>query len=91
MFSSTRVVLTSLFILLALSSALAQGGTGQLSGSVADTNGAVVPGANVKLTSLVTHRNARLRPTTPAISCLRFFLPAPTSWRLQRAAFAASW
>jgi len=54
MFSSTRVILTSLFILLALSSALAQGGTGQLSGSVADTNGAVVPGANVKLTSLVT-------------------------------------
>ncbi|HEV8204527.1 MAG TPA: carboxypeptidase-like regulatory domain-containing protein, partial [Pyrinomonadaceae bacterium] len=54
MFSSTRVILTSLFILLALSSALAQGGTGQLSGSVADTNGAVVSGANVKLTSLVT-------------------------------------
>ena len=54
MFSSTRVVLTSLFILLALSSALAQGGTGQLSGSVVDTNGAVVSGASVKLTSLVT-------------------------------------
>jgi outer membrane receptor protein involved in Fe transport len=48
------VVLTSLFILLALSSALAQGGTGQLSGSIADTNGAVIPGANIKLTSLVT-------------------------------------
>ncbi|HXS01923.1 MAG TPA: carboxypeptidase-like regulatory domain-containing protein, partial [Pyrinomonadaceae bacterium] len=54
MFTSTRVVLTSLIILLALSSALAQGGAGQLSGSVADTNGAVVPGASVKLTSLVT-------------------------------------
>ena len=54
MSSSTRVVLTSLFILLALSSALAQGGTGQLSGSIADTNGAVIPGANIKLTSLVT-------------------------------------
>jgi outer membrane receptor protein involved in Fe transport len=54
MFSSTRVILTSLFVLLSFASALAQGGTGQLSGSVADTNGAVVPGANVKLTSLVT-------------------------------------
>ena len=55
MFRSTRVALTSLFaILCCLSSAFAQGGTGQLSGNVVDANGAVVVGATVKLTSGAT-------------------------------------
>lgn len=53
MFRSTRVALSFLFILWcwAIPSAFAQGGTGQLSGNVVDANGAVVPGATVKLTS----------------------------------------
>src|SRR5689334_14359798 len=55
MFRSTRVALTLLTIFLCFAaSAFAQGGTGQLSGNVADANGAVVPGAAVKLTSGVT-------------------------------------
>src|SRR5215217_7412911 len=50
-----KSILSSLFIILcAVSSAFAQGGTGQLSGNVVDANGAVVAGASVKLTSLVT-------------------------------------
>ena len=77
MFTSTRVVLTSLFILLALSSALAQGGTGQLSGNVADTNGAVIPGANVKLTSLVTAQE-RQATTNDSGDFVFTLLPAGT-------------
>jgi len=54
MFNFNRVV--SIFAL-ALSlwvPVLGQGGTGQLSGTVADSNGAVVPGAVVKITSRAT-------------------------------------
>ena len=56
MFGSTRVALGFLFVTLfcVTPSAFAQGGTGQLSGNVVDANGAVIAGANVKLTSLVT-------------------------------------
>ncbi len=55
MFRSTRVALTLLMMFLCCTiSAFAQGGTGQLSGNVVDANGAVVPGAAVKLTSGVT-------------------------------------
>ena len=63
MFRSTRVVLGFLFVILfcVTPSAFAQGGTGQLSGNVVDANGAVIAGANVKLTSLVT---AQERETT---------------------------
>src|ERR1044072_2782310 len=43
-----------LITLCAVASAFAQGGTGQLSGNVVDANGAVVTGASIKLTSLVT-------------------------------------
>ena len=50
-----RVAASFLFITLCcLSSAFAQGGTGQLSGNVVDANGAVVAGVTVKLTSGVT-------------------------------------
>src|SRR5689334_7269574 len=50
-----KSILSFLFIILcAVSSAFAQGGTGQLSGNVADANGAVVAGASIKLTSLTT-------------------------------------
>jgi hypothetical protein len=57
-----KSILGFLFIILgAVSSAFAQGGTGQLSGNVADANGAVVAGASVKLTSLVT---AQVREAT---------------------------
>ena len=63
MFRSTRVALGFLFVTLlcVTPSAFAQGGTGQLSGNVSDANGAVIAGANVKLTSLVT---AQERETT---------------------------
>lgn len=50
-----RVALSFLIITLCcFSSAFAQGGTGQLSGNIVDANGAVVPGATVKLTSGIT-------------------------------------
>jgi carboxypeptidase family protein len=50
-----KSIFSFLFITLcAVSTAFAQGGTGQLSGSVVDANGAVVAGASVKLTSLIT-------------------------------------
>src|SRR5215217_312955 len=53
MFKSTRIAITLLFIILcwATPGAFAQGGAGQLSGNVVDANGAVVPGASIKLTS----------------------------------------
>ena len=54
MFRSTRVALTLLLIVVCSAVAYAQGGTGQLSGSVVDANGAVVSGVTVKLTSGVT-------------------------------------
>ena len=55
MYRSTRVALGVLFVMLCcVPAAFAQGGTGQLSGNVVDANGAVVPGAKVKLTSLTT-------------------------------------
>jgi hypothetical protein len=50
---STRLLLV--FLCLALSAgAFAQGGTGELSGLVTDSSGAVVPGAEVKLTNSAT-------------------------------------
>src|SRR5688572_12835507 len=52
MIRSTRVTLILLVAVVCCAvSAFAQGGTGQLSGNVVDANGAVVPGATVKLTS----------------------------------------
>ncbi|HEX6647960.1 MAG TPA: carboxypeptidase-like regulatory domain-containing protein, partial [Pyrinomonadaceae bacterium] len=56
MYRSTRVALGFLFVMLfcVAPATFAQGGTGQLSGNVVDANGAVVPGAKVKLTSLTT-------------------------------------
>jgi outer membrane receptor protein involved in Fe transport len=55
MYSPIRVALGFVLILLGCAaSAFAQGGTGQLSGNVVDANGAIVSGASVKLTSLVT-------------------------------------
>jgi hypothetical protein len=50
-----KSILSFLFITLCtVATAFAQGGTGQLSGNVADANGAVVAGASIKLTSLTT-------------------------------------
>lgn len=65
MFHSTRVaprVAISLlcFVLCCVATVFGQGGTGQLSGSVVDANGAVVPGAAIKLTSGI---NAQERET----------------------------
>jgi outer membrane receptor protein involved in Fe transport len=56
MYNSTRMALCSLFLCLfsVAPSVFAQGGTGQLSGTVVDTNGAVVPNATVKLISQAT-------------------------------------
>ena len=54
-----KSILSFLFIIVCccVSNAFAQGGTGQLSGNVVDANGAVVAGANIKLTSLVTSQD----------------------------------
>lgn len=61
MIHSTRVALSFLFIVCCcVANAFAQGGTGQLSGNVVDPNGAVIPGATVKLTSGI---NAQERET----------------------------
>lgn len=54
MFKLTRLMLGVLFVLVCSLAVFAQGGTGQLSGTVVDANDAVVPGATVKLTSLAT-------------------------------------
>lgn len=54
MFKLTRLMLGVLFVLVCALAVFAQGGTGQLSGTVVDANEAVVPGATVKLTSLAT-------------------------------------
>ena len=53
-----KSILSFLFIITGcVASAFAQGGTGQLSGNVVDANGAVVAGASIKLTSLVTSQD----------------------------------
>jgi hypothetical protein len=71
-----KSILTFLFIILgAVSSAFAQGGTGQLSGNVVDANGAVVAGASVKLTSLVTAQE-RQSTTNDAGDFVFTLLPA---------------
>ena len=56
MYRSTRVALASLFLILFCTTpaVFAQGASGQLSGNVVDANGAVVPGATIKLTSRAT-------------------------------------
>lgn len=54
MFKLTRLMLGVLYVLVCSLAVFAQGGTGQLSGTVTDANEAVVPGAAVKLTSLAT-------------------------------------
>src|ERR1041384_1259272 len=55
MYTPIRVTLSLVLIVFCCAAAaFAQGGTGQLSGNVVDANGAVVSGASVKLTSLVT-------------------------------------
>src|ERR1041384_4588274 len=62
MYTPIRVTLSLVLIVFCCAAAaFAQGGTGQLSGNVVDANGAVVTGANVKLTSGVT---AQERETT---------------------------
>ena len=56
MYRTTRLALGLLFAILFCTAppAFAQGSTGQLSGNIVDANGAVVPGATVKLTSRAT-------------------------------------
>ncbi|HEU4769281.1 MAG TPA: TonB-dependent receptor [Pyrinomonadaceae bacterium] len=78
MFHSTRVALGFLFIVFCwAATAFAQGGTGQLSGNVVDANGAVVPGATIKLTSGI---NAQEREvvTNDAGAFVFTLLPAGT-------------
>ncbi|HKR22498.1 MAG TPA: carboxypeptidase-like regulatory domain-containing protein, partial [Pyrinomonadaceae bacterium] len=61
MFHSSRVAISFVFVILCcVATVMAQGGTGQLSGNVVDANGAVVPGATIKLTSGI---NAQERET----------------------------
>src|ERR1035437_8310694 len=50
-----RIVVVMLFVVLTAVAALGQGGTGQISGTVADPNGAVVNGAAVKVTNTGTN------------------------------------
>src|ERR1035437_252792 len=57
-----RIVVVMLFVVLTAVAALGQGGTGQISGTVADPNGAVVNGAAVKVTNTGTNLT---RDTTP--------------------------
>ena len=72
MFRSTRVALGFLFVtLFCAPAAFAQGGTGQLSGNVVDANGAVIAGANVKLTSLVTAQERETTTNDSTYSSLR--------------------
>ncbi|HEX8558119.1 MAG TPA: TonB-dependent receptor [Pyrinomonadaceae bacterium] len=54
MFSPTRLLLLSLALLCLSAPALGQGATGQITGTVADAAGAVVPGASVTVTNLAT-------------------------------------
>ncbi len=71
-----KSILTFLFIILCcVASAFAQGGTGQLSGNVVDANGAVVAGASIKLTSLVTSQD-REATTNDAGDFVFTLLPA---------------
>ena len=54
MFSPKRLLILSLFVLSLTGSALGQGATGQITGTVEDAAGAVVPGASVTVTNLAT-------------------------------------
>ncbi|HEV8168183.1 MAG TPA: carboxypeptidase-like regulatory domain-containing protein, partial [Pyrinomonadaceae bacterium] len=71
-----KSILTFLFIIMCcVANAFAQGGTGQLSGNVVDANGAVVAGANIKLTSLTTSQD-REATTNDAGDFVFTLLPA---------------
>ncbi|MET0645279.1 MAG: TonB-dependent receptor [Pyrinomonadaceae bacterium] len=54
MFSPKRLIVLSLFLLSLAGSASGQGATGQITGTVVDAAGAVVPGASVTATNLAT-------------------------------------
>jgi hypothetical protein len=54
MFSPKRLLLLSLALVLLAGSALGQGATGQITGTVEDAAGAVVPGASVTVTNIAT-------------------------------------
>ena len=54
MFSPKRLLALSLFLLSLAASAAGQGATGQITGTVVDAAGAVVPGASVTATNLAT-------------------------------------
>ena len=76
MYSPIRVALGFvLMVVCCAAAAFAQGGTGQLSGNVVDANGAVVPGATVKLTSGGT----KLTITRDGLSALRLSSNEPSS------------
>ena len=50
-----RIIAVVGFLLLAATTMFGQGGTGQISGTVTDPNGAVVSGASVKVTNAGTN------------------------------------
>jgi hypothetical protein len=90
MYLSTRVALSIVLIFLfcLAPKAFAQGGTGQLSGTVVDPNGAVITGASVKLTSRARPRNGKPLQMIRATSLLLFCLQVSTHYRSLQMAFA---
>lgn len=50
-----RIITLALFVIVSAVGAFAQGGTGQISGTVTDQTGAVVAGAGVKVTNIATN------------------------------------
>lgn len=84
---STKFLFASLATVLALAVAgfaQSQGGTGQISGSVADSNGAVVPNATVTLTSKATNQSQTVTASNDGL--YRFVLLQPGTYTVKASA-----
>lgn len=86
-----KKVLTAIFaLLLSAAAAFGQGTTGQISGTVTDPTGAVVPGANVSATNLETNLSRKTTTDDNGIYAFQLLPPGRYSIEVRAPNFATS-